>query len=130
VAAALAVLAVVPLTLPALAVSLAMLGLGLGVFVPANNAMIMAAMPARTSGTGGSLVNLAHGLGTALGVALPTLALHLAVQARHPAAGPHLAMLVLLLVATATMLMTTLLATPTSTGSNDDRAATETTTPR
>ncbi len=47
-------------------------------------------------------MNLSRGLGTALGVAVPTLALHLAVQARHPAAGPHLAMLALVVVALAT----------------------------
>jgi len=106
-AAALAVLATAPLHLPVLAVALAVVGLGLGVFTPANNAMIMAAVPARASATGGGLVNLARGLGTALGVALPVLALHLAAQARHPAAGPHLAVLVLLLAAVGAMIMTT-----------------------
>lgn len=106
--AGLAVLALAPLTLPVLTVALAVVGLGLGVFTPANNAMIMAAIPARASATGGGLVNLARGLGTALGVALPILTLHLAAQARHPAAGPHLAMGVLLLVAITTMLLTTL----------------------
>jgi len=98
-------------------------GLGLGVFTPANNAMIMAAIPARTSATGGGLVNLARGLGTAFGVALPILALHLAAQTGHPAAGPHLAMLVLLLVAIAAMLMTTV----TTARSHHDPATTGTT---
>ncbi|HZC99646.1 MAG TPA: MFS transporter [Actinomycetes bacterium] len=120
-AAALGVLAVAPLHLPVLAVALAVVGLGLGVFTPANNAMIMAAIPARASATGGGLVNLARGLGTALGVALPILVLHLAAQARHPTAGPHLAMGVLLLVTIATMLMPTVTTTasrhhPTATG--------------
>ncbi len=122
-AAALAVLAVAPLHLPVLAAALAVVGLGLGVFTPANNAMIMAAIPARTSATGGGLVNLARGLGTALGVALPILALHLAAQTGHPAAGPHLAMLVLLLVAIAAMLMTTV----TTARSHHDPATTGTT---
>lgn len=58
----------------------AVTGLGLGAFTPANNAMIMGAIPARSSGTGGSLVNMARGLGTAPGVALVTLALHLAAN--------------------------------------------------
>jgi MFS family permease len=102
VVAALALLVVAPPHLPVLALALAVLGLGLGVFTPANNAMIMTAIPARASGTGGGLVNLARGLGTALGVALPILALHLGTQTRYPAAGLHLAMLVLLLVAMAT----------------------------
>lgn len=75
--AATAALLVVPLTAGLLAVVLAVVGLGLGTFTPANNAMIMAAIPRRSSGTGGGLVNMARGLGTALGVALVTLALHL-----------------------------------------------------
>jgi EmrB/QacA subfamily drug resistance transporter len=107
-ALALAALAVAPLTLPILAGGLAVLGLGLGVFTPANNASIMAAIPARASGTGGGLVNLARGLGTALGVAVPTLALHLATQTGHPAAGPHLALVLLLLVALTSATTTTL----------------------
>jgi EmrB/QacA subfamily drug resistance transporter len=125
-AGALAGLVVAPLTEPVLAGALAVVGLGLGVFTPANNTMIMAAIPARASGTGGGLVNLARGLGTALGVALPVLALHLPAQTGHPAAGPHLAMGVLLLVAGATMLMTTL----TTGGSRHDPAATPMSTPR
>ncbi|QWF85242.1 MFS transporter [Amycolatopsis sp. CA-230715] len=57
-------------------VSLFVLGLGLGVFIPANNSAIMGAIPARSSAAGGGLVNMARGLGTALGVALVTLCLH------------------------------------------------------
>ncbi len=74
---AVAALLVVPLTIGALVPVLALAGLGLGIFTPANNAMIMGAIPARSSGTGGGLVNMTRGLGTALGVALVTLALHL-----------------------------------------------------
>ncbi|WP_234544990.1 MFS transporter [Streptomyces shenzhenensis] len=73
-----AVLLIVPLTVAWLVPVLAVTGLGLGMFTPANNAMIMGAIPARSSGTGGGLVNMTRGLGTALGVALVTLALHLA----------------------------------------------------
>jgi hypothetical protein len=57
------------------------LGMGLGVFAPANNALIMAAIPSGAEGTGGGLVNMARALGTALGVALVTLGLH---QSAHP----------------------------------------------
>lgn len=74
---AVALLLVVPLTVAWLVPVLALTGLGLGIFTPANNAMIMGAIPARSSGTGGGLVNMTRGLGTALGVALVTLALHL-----------------------------------------------------
>ena len=57
---------------------LAVAGLGLGIFVPANNAVIM-----RTAGPGsasvlGGLVNMARGIGTTLGIALMTVCLHLA----------------------------------------------------
>lgn len=51
-------------------------GLGLGVFIPANNTTIMSAIPARLSATGGGLVNVARSLGTALGVSAVTLCLH------------------------------------------------------
>ncbi|MEV4443075.1 MFS transporter, partial [Streptomyces sp. NPDC049577] len=61
---------------PAL-LGLGLLGLGLGVCTPANNALIMAAVPASAAGTGGGLVNMARGLGTALGIALVALALQL-----------------------------------------------------
>ncbi len=56
---------------------LLLLGLGLGVFIPANNSGIMGAFPIRAAASGGGLVNMARGLGTALGVAVVTLCLHL-----------------------------------------------------
>ncbi|WP_372515763.1 MFS transporter [Streptantibioticus silvisoli] len=69
-----------------LAGALGLLGSGLGVFTPANNTLVMAAFPVGRSGTGGGLVNMARGLGTALGVALVALALHLASPAGAAAA--------------------------------------------
>ncbi|MDO8122541.1 MFS transporter [Isoptericola sp. b490] len=57
---------------------LGVLGLGLGVFIPANNSAIMGAIPAGSSAVGGGLVNMARGLGTAFGVTVVTLSLHLA----------------------------------------------------
>jgi MFS family permease len=56
---------------------LAVLGIGLGVFIPANNATIMGSIPPGASGMGGGLVNMSRGLGTALGIATVTLCLHL-----------------------------------------------------
>ena len=67
---------------------LALLGLGLGTFTPANNTIVMGAIPARAAGTGGGLVNMTRGLGTALGVALVTLTLYLVPDTQHAA---HLA---------------------------------------
>ena len=77
------------------AVALFVLGLGLGVLIPANNTAIMRTIPARMSGVGGGLVNMSRGLGTAIGVALVTLCLHLVAGA----AGPRIAMTALALVA-------------------------------
>jgi hypothetical protein len=45
----------------------------------------MGAIPARAAGTGGGLVNMTRGLGTALGVALVTLTLYLVPNAPHAA---------------------------------------------
>ena len=67
-------------------VSLFVIGLGLGVFIPANNSAIMRAIPATMSATGGGLVNMARGLGTAFGVALVTLCLHAGGSAGVPLA--------------------------------------------
>jgi EmrB/QacA subfamily drug resistance transporter len=77
--------------------TLAVLGVGLGVFTPANNSMIMLSIPARASGTGGGLVNLTRALGTALGVAFVTLAWHVS-------GGPGLAIGVLTVVAAGVVL--------------------------
>jgi MFS family permease len=59
-----------------IALLLALAGLCLGVFVPANNALIMQTGTASAAGTLGGLVNMARGIGTTLGIALVTLALH------------------------------------------------------
>jgi EmrB/QacA subfamily drug resistance transporter len=75
------VLALVPLVFVAFGgvafiALLGLLGLGLGLFTPPNNAMVMGAIPAAKSGLGGGLVNMARGIGTALGVALMTYVLN------------------------------------------------------
>ena len=59
-----------------------------GLHTPANNAEIMAVLPARDAATAGGMVNMARGIGTALGVAVVTLGLHAADYAGHPGAGP------------------------------------------
>jgi MFS family permease len=68
-------------------VSLALLGTGLGAYIPANNAQIMAAVPDRDAATAGGMVNMARGLGTALGVAIVTLGLHAGEGLGQAAAG-------------------------------------------
>lgn len=54
----------------ALAICLAVLGIALGAFTPANNASIMGAAPRERAGMAGGVLNMTRGLGTSLGVAL------------------------------------------------------------
>lgn len=58
---------------PVSVVLLGLLGAGLGIYTPANNAEIMAALPARDAAAAGGMVNMTRGIGTALGVAVVTL---------------------------------------------------------
>ena len=67
--------------------SLAFLGAGLGVYIPANNTQIMTAVPARDAATAGGIVNMTRGMGTALGVAVVTLALHAGAHLGHADGG-------------------------------------------
>jgi MFS family permease len=94
-ALALVLLMVVPATIAGIVPGLALAGLGLGTFVPANNAVIMRSAPARSAAVLGGLVNLARGIGTTLGIALVTLALHISAGNPGGPAGPVLALAVL-----------------------------------
>jgi MFS family permease len=94
-AAALAVPAPQPVTVALLG----LLGLGLGIYTPANNAEIMAAVPARGAAAAGGMVNMTRGTGTALGVAVVTLGLHAGGLLRSPDAGRALSMAALAAVA-------------------------------
>ncbi len=70
---------------------LAVLGLGLGILAPANNAAIMRAVPAEASATAGGLLNMTRGLGTALGICAVTVCAELG--------GPRLAVAALVAAA-------------------------------
>lgn len=61
---------------------LGILGVGIGLFIPANNAGLMAAAPSARLGLVSGLINMMRGLGASLGVALVSLflALHLGAQ--------------------------------------------------
>lgn len=85
-------LAVAPDTPLWVAVWLALLGLGLGVFIPSNNTAIMSAFPVGNAAIGGGLVNMSRGVGTSLGVAVVTLSLHYAHNARTPADAARVAL--------------------------------------
>ena len=78
---------------------LGLLGLGLGIYIPANNTAIMAAIPESRAAIAGGLVNMTRGLGTALGVAVVTLALHMTARHGHPGAGFPVSLAVLAMVA-------------------------------
>jgi MFS family permease len=80
-------------------VLLGLLGIGLGTYTPANNAEIMAAVPARGAAAAGGMVNMTRGIGTALGVAVVTLGLHAGGLLRSPDAGLALSMAALAVVA-------------------------------
>ncbi|MED7954256.1 MFS transporter [Kitasatospora sp. NPDC058201] len=85
-----------------LALPLAVVGCGLGVLLPANNALVMRAIPAECSAVGGGMVNMARSLGTALGTALPVLGVHLA----GPALGGRSVLLLLAGVAALAVALT------------------------
>jgi hypothetical protein len=76
-AAALITLIFVAGSTAGIAVLLGLTGLGLGMFVPANNAVIMRSGTAGSAAVLGGLVSMARGIGTTFGIALVTLALHL-----------------------------------------------------
>ena len=60
------------------AVLLLLMGAFLGLVIPANNATVMSAVPASASAVTGGMVNVARALGTALGVAIAAMGLHVA----------------------------------------------------
>ncbi len=75
-----------------LVVALALVGVGLGLFTPANNAAIMASVPKQQSGVASGVLNMTRGMGTALGLALTGLVYDLASS---PADGLRFAMVFL-----------------------------------
>jgi EmrB/QacA subfamily drug resistance transporter len=81
-AAGIAVAAAAPGTASLLA-GLALAGVGVGVFTPANNASMMASVPRRRLGVASGLVNLTRGLGSALGLSLTALVFDVAAGAGH-----------------------------------------------
>jgi EmrB/QacA subfamily drug resistance transporter len=78
VAGALAVLGVLRPATPVFLVLLAVVGIGLGLFTPPNNAAIMGSVPEGQSGLASGVLNMTRGMGTALGLALTGLVFDLA----------------------------------------------------
>ncbi|MGH9079255.1 MAG: MFS transporter, partial [Acidimicrobiales bacterium] len=54
-------------------VLLAVVGVGLGLFTPPNNAAVMGSVPREQSGLASGVLNMTRGMGTALGLALTGL---------------------------------------------------------
>ncbi|MEU9130885.1 MFS transporter [Kitasatospora sp. NPDC048540] len=77
-AAGLGAMALLPIGAGTAVPALLVMGFGLGLLLPANNALVMRAIPAESSAVGGGMVNTVRSLGTALGTALPVLGVHLA----------------------------------------------------
>jgi hypothetical protein len=67
----------VPVTVQTVVPQLALAGLGLGLFVPANNTVIMRSTADSSASLLGGLVSMARGIGTTLGISLMAFALHL-----------------------------------------------------
>ncbi len=87
-AAALAVLALFPGNIWVLAACLGGIGLGLGLFTPANNATLAAAGHDRQAGMVSGVLNMTRGIGTSLGVALTAIAYTLATGAGSGPSSP------------------------------------------
>jgi len=68
----------VPLTEVTVVPRLFVAGLGLGIFIPANNTIVMRSVDDSSASLVGGLVSMARGIGTTLGISLMALALHLA----------------------------------------------------
>jgi MFS family permease len=98
---ALVMLTVMPMAPEWVVPLLALAGLGLGVFVPANNAVVMRSGEAGSASVLGGMVSMARGIGTTLGIALVTLGLHLAGPGPSGRPDPVLALAVLAAAAVA-----------------------------
>ena len=80
-------LAVLPVSQATVVPQLALAGLGLGIFVPANNTVIMRGAADSSASLVGGLVSMARGIGTTFGISLMALAWHLgshSYQAGNP----------------------------------------------
>jgi len=85
-----------------LLVGLALLGLGLGTFIPANNATIMLASPPGHAGVVSGILNMTRGIGTALGVAVAGAVYAAAATSSGAAHGVSITLAVLGVLALAT----------------------------
>ena len=73
-------------TLGAIMAELAVLGIGLGLFTPPNNAAIMGSAPRAQSGMASGVLNMTRGMGTAMGLAFTSLVFGLVAGSEHASA--------------------------------------------
>ena len=64
-------------------VELVVLGIGLGLFTPPNNAAIMGAVPRNQAGVASGVLNMTRGMGTAMGLAFTGLIFGLVAGSEH-----------------------------------------------
>src|SRR5579875_1990952 len=100
----------VPVTAATVVPLLALLGLGLGVFIPANNTVIMRSSADSSASLLGGLINMARGIGTTLGISLMALALHLGAARGYAGSAQAQPAFVVLAVAAAAAALITLAA--------------------
>jgi EmrB/QacA subfamily drug resistance transporter len=110
---------------PGLVAGLAVVGLGLGLFTPANNVSVMGAAPSSHAGAAAGILNMTRGLGTALGVALAGLTYALVAGGPHAtaaAAGRGLSATTVLLAGLALLAVGVVRLARGRTGPQDDHA--------
>jgi EmrB/QacA subfamily drug resistance transporter len=73
-------------SLGAILIELAVLGIGLGMFTPPNNAAIMGSAPREQSGVASGVLNMSRGMGTAMGLAFTSLVFGLVAGSEHASA--------------------------------------------
>jgi MFS family permease len=78
---------VVPVNQATVVPQLALAGLGLGIFVPPNNTVIMRGTADSSASLVGGLVSMARGIGTTFGISLMALAWHLGSHS-YPVGNP------------------------------------------
>ncbi len=83
-AAGLLLLAFSPPTISTVAVALALTGLGVGLFTPANNSTLASAGQDHQAGMVSGMLNMTRGIGTSLGVALAGATYSLTISASQP----------------------------------------------
>ena len=82
-AASLGLLAIFHGSLEVVMAELALLGVGLGLFTPPNNAAIMGSAPRAQSGVASGVLNMTRGLGTSMGLALTGLVFGIVAGSEH-----------------------------------------------